>query len=130
MGCWPVISQFLFQFLASQSVVVEDLSVLRFYAVLIGKQLLADTYNIQKEFLFLFNSFYHKESCYNNRVSGISNNFITAATKELGQRTSYMNGLLPGRLKICGSIPGMDKGVRHSIEISNRPWFLISLLFN
>jgi len=39
-----MISQFLFQFWGSHSPVDEDLSVLRFYAVWIGKQLLADTH--------------------------------------------------------------------------------------
>jgi len=49
-----VISQFLFQSLGSLSSVDEDLSVLRFYAVLIGKQLLADIHNIKKNLNFQF----------------------------------------------------------------------------
>jgi hypothetical protein len=67
---------------------------------------------------------------YSNRVSGLSNNFRNAATKEHGQSTWYMNGLLPGRLRNCGSILGMGKGFRHSIKLLNRRWGLISLLFN
>jgi hypothetical protein len=60
-----VISQFLSQFLGSHSAVDEYLSVLRFYAPLIGKQVLVDTYNILKklEFPVLLSLFYHKESC-------------------------------------------------------------------
>jgi len=68
--------------------------------------------------------------CYNNKVLWLSNNFRTAATKELGQRAWYMNGLLPAWLKDCGSIHGMGKGFWHSIKFSNRPWGLISLVFN
>jgi hypothetical protein len=55
-----VISQFLFQFFRSHSTINEDLNVLRFYAVLVGKQLLADTYNIQKNV-----------TCYNQLIVAI-----------------------------------------------------------
>ena len=102
--------QFLFQFLGSHSTTDEDLSLLWFYSVLTGKQLLADTYNIKKlEFSVLFNLFYHKESCQEFLI--ISEPLHQRGS---GRVTGTMNWLFYGLLRNCGSILWKGKGFRHS----------------